>query len=113
MRLSKAVTLEKLERELVAAGVIPEGQGIGTAGDQIFTYDDKGEQAPMPRGATAVIDAHEVEAPPEPRDRRLARALRAFAQANADATTLAGLRAAAAGLATDLAPVFEDDEETP
>ena len=67
----KTVDLIKLRDELTAAGIVVSA--LGTAGDDLFTYDEKGEAAPLPLRAAAVIAAHVPPGPSsEPtRDERL------------------------------------------
>ena len=63
----KAVELVALEAELAAAGIATNG--LGTADDEIFTYDADGVQIDLPAGAEAVIAAHVLpDLPPSDTD---------------------------------------------
>lgn len=72
MRLTKAVVLDQLESELMAAGVAIHG--LGTSGllqddnAEIYTYDAGGAVADLPAEAGPVIAAHVVPVPPTPPD---------------------------------------------
>lgn len=57
----KQVDLLALRAELVAAGI--NVSALGTAGDELFTYDEDGSPVDLPKGAAAVVAAHQ---PPEP-----------------------------------------------
>lgn len=77
MRLNrKRVDLPQLQAELIAAGVnVP---ALGTAGDDLHTYDAAGDSADLPPAAAAVIAAH-VPVPTKDALAVAARALKAAA----------------------------------
>lgn len=52
----KRVDLVQLRQELAAAGITLGA--LGTAGDDLTTYDADGKPQEMPAGAGAVVDAH-------------------------------------------------------
>jgi len=54
----KVVNLARLCEELTTAGVVHNA--LGTAGDEIFTYDSNGTPIELPPEAKAVIDTHQV-----------------------------------------------------
>lgn len=58
----KAVNLPQLEAELAAADI--EVRALGTAGDDLHTYDEDGAAIDLPAEAAAVVAAHEPEPPP-------------------------------------------------
>lgn len=84
----KIVDLVKLGQELTAAG-IPHN-ALGTAGDEVFTYNEKGEPMELPTEAMPVIDAHVLPLPEPDPDEELAAAIGA-------ATTLDQLKNALLG----------------
>jgi hypothetical protein len=84
----KNINLVKLSQELTAAGI--SHNALGTDGDEIFTYNDKGEPAELPAAARAVVDAHVLPEPEPDPDEELAAAITA-------ATTLDELKNALLG----------------
>lgn len=73
MKMNKTVTLDKLARELKSAGI--QVRGLGTAGDNLHTYDANGVPTELPAGASAVVNAHVADPPPVPLGDQLAAAL--------------------------------------
>ncbi|HBV95782.1 MAG: hypothetical protein JL50_10850 [Peptococcaceae bacterium BICA1-7] len=84
----KTVDLVKLGEELTAAGV--PHNALGTAGDEIFTYNEQGEPLELPAEAGVVIDSHVLPQPEPDPDEELAVAITA-------ATTLDQLKNALLG----------------
>ena len=61
----KDVRLVQLRAEMLAAGItVP---ALGTSGDDLHTYDARGEPKELPASAQAVLDAHAPKIAPDPR----------------------------------------------
>ena len=73
----KAVDLEALSAELDAAGIAHRALGMHGEGDGhvLYTYNEVGEQIPLPPEALAVVDAHVPPPPPPTREQLVAAAL--------------------------------------
>lgn len=80
MKLNKQVRLDQLRSELHAAGILGE---FGIAGDDLHTYNARGEVVDVPAGARAVIDAHVPVFPSPPNWGTLRQAIRDAATTNA------------------------------
>ncbi len=101
----KQVNLAQLTAEMIAAGINITALGIN--GDELHTYTNEGEIAPLPSGATAVLAAHVPEASPPSRDEQFVEKLAAGKTALAGATTLDQVKAVFAATLDGLSEVFE------
>jgi hypothetical protein len=60
----KRVDLAQLQAELATAGItVP---ALGTAGEDLHTYDEDGAAIDMPPESAAVLEAHDPAPPPPP-----------------------------------------------
>jgi len=59
----KKIDLALLQTELAAAGIVVPA--LGTAGDDLHTYDVSGAVVDVPAGVAAVLSAHDPEQAPE------------------------------------------------
>lgn len=60
----KRIDLPTLKQQATAAGVVVGD--LGTAGDELVTYDAQGHTIDVPAGMAAVLAAHTPPAPPTP-----------------------------------------------